>query len=136
VCGFLGLAADWDGTDGRWDNFVMEPAETAQLLAGLSGADDSAFQRVCGNGPDVERNYSDPDFDTSGGAQSCLLVHGFCLGKADSLAADQPPPWETDATTSVTTGGCSIALDGGAAGAWPAGMLLLFLASFARRRRR
>jgi uncharacterized protein (TIGR03382 family) len=106
VCAFLASANDWDGVDRRWDNTVMRPALAAQLLAGMSGADDSQFQRVCGNGADVDNAFTDPDFDTSGGAQSCIQIHAFCLGKADSLE-ETAPPWEPAAQSTTTQGGCS-----------------------------
>jgi uncharacterized protein (TIGR03382 family) len=131
VCGFLGEAKDWDGVDRRWDIYTMRPALAASLVAGLSGADSSQFQRVCADGSDVSAAYSDPDFDTSRGPQSCLKIHAFCFGKADSLA-ESAPPWEPQPQqANVTTGGCSAAPGAPATGAW-----LLVLLGFLRRPRR
>jgi hypothetical protein len=108
VCDFLGSANDWDGTDRRWDNSVMRPALTDHLVQAIQGASDAQFTRLCTSWyDDVNASYSDPDFDTSGGAQSCLKIHAFCLGKADSAGAPQPPPWET-AQTPAPSAGCSL----------------------------
>jgi hypothetical protein len=137
VCDYLASAKTWDGEDRRWDNQVMRPALTAQLLAGLSGADDSQFQRVCGDGADITAAWSDPDFDTSNGPPSCLKIHAACLGKADS-DAEGPPPWENEAATTATTqtqGGCS-ATPGAPATSLLFSLWVLFGYSWLGRRRR
>jgi hypothetical protein len=119
VCDFLGSAGDWGGDDGRWDNHVMRPALTSRLVGALEGASTAQFARVCtGAGDGVVPLYSDAERDTSGGAQSCLKIHAFCLGKADAGEVPQAPPWETDATTQTettpaamsagVTGGCDV----------------------------
>jgi hypothetical protein len=141
VCDFLGSAGDWDGGDRRWDNKVVRPALTSRLVAALNGADASEFARVCTSWEDsVLPAYSDNDRDTSGGAQSCIKIHAFCLGKADGDSVDsEPPPYDTDATretpaaapataAGVNGGGCSTG--GGeplSAGALLAGALLLLV---------
>ncbi len=115
VCEFLGSASDWKGEDRRWDNAIVRPALTAQLVQGLSGADASQYTRVCGDDSDgVLLSYSEPDRDTDGGPQSCLKIHAFCLGKADS-AVSEAPPYETDPVAPedtvapvVVTGGCQV----------------------------
>jgi hypothetical protein len=118
VCAFLGSASDWDGIDRRWDNSVMRPALRNNLTLGLGGAPESQFARVCNGGwdDDVTLWWSDPDRDTSGGAQSCVVIHAFCLGKADSEA----PPYElldTDASADATqAAGCSFVGAGAGAG--------------------
>ena len=123
VCAFLGSASDWDGTDRRWDNNIVRPALTGQLLAGLGGADDSQFQRLCTSWDnDVAASYSDPDFDTSRGAQSCVKIHAFCLGKADSANTNVAPPWDTTPAAATVHGGCSAT---GSDNASPAGALML-----------
>lgn len=142
VCDFLASAKTWDGLDRRWDLSIVRPAMTAQLLAALDGASDEQFQRVCATAEDILPRMSDPQLDTSGGAQSCLGVHIYCLGKADENAMPEPPPWETEETAAVTpapvmSGGCSF---GGAAPP-PAAPTLVALALFgllgrALRRRR
>jgi hypothetical protein len=136
VCEFLASASDWDGVDRRWDNNVVRPALTGQLLAGLSGADDSQFTRVCGGGFDVYAAYSDPDFDTSSGPESCVAIHAFCLGKADGVGGEQAPPYETDplSATPAKHGGCEI---GGAPSPvlYELAMILSLLLYRARRRR-
>jgi uncharacterized protein (TIGR03382 family) len=125
VCDFLGSADQWDGSDRRWDNNIMRPMLTAQLLAGLGGASDSQWQRVCTTWEnDVAASYSDPDFDTSGGPQSCIKIHAFCLGKADAASNAVAPPWEPEPAPSATVqGGCSAA--GGHGDGSPAAALLL-----------
>jgi hypothetical protein len=130
VCAFLGSASDWDGTDGRWDLNIMRTALTGQLLAGLGGADESQFQRVCTSwNNDVSPSYTDPDLDTSGGAQSCVKIHAFCLGKADSASSAVAPPWEPAPAAASLRGGCS-AVGGKASpvGALVLAVLLLVLA--------
>ncbi len=144
VCNFLASAGDWDGQDRRWDAAVVRPALTAQLALGLSGADTASFQHVCRSDDDVLPRSSDPTLATSGGAQSCLTVHIYCLGKADENGAPTPPPWETDAASTTTpapaasaasmTGGCAVA----AGGASPVGapLFAFVLALILRRARR
>ena len=144
VCDFLGSADDWSGVDQRWDQSVMRPALTNRFVRGLYGADDSQFPRVCTGAFDgVARTYSDARLDTSGGAQSCLKIHVFCLGKADGAAPDsEPPPYETDptagsapATTDAgVSGGCSAA--GPSAPATAVVPLGLLVAALSLRRRR
>jgi MYXO-CTERM domain-containing protein len=107
VCDFLGSAGNWDGQDRRWNMDVVRPALAAQFAAGLGGADASQYAPPCTTDDDVTPPYSAPDLDTSGGAQSCVLIHTFCLGKADENAAPQPPPWEPVQAPAATQGGCS-----------------------------
>ncbi len=137
VCAFLGSASDWSGQDRRWDNSVMRPALTDRLVRGLYGADATQFTRVCsGNDDDVLPAYSDSDRDTSGGAQSCIKIHTFCLGKADGAAADaEPPPYEPvpAAPTTAVSGGCSVGGEGSPSAAAP--LLLMLVALLVRRRR-
>jgi hypothetical protein len=122
VCDFLGSASDWNGDDRRWDMNVVRPALTAHLVAALNGAGDSQFTRVCTGANDgVIPLYSDNDRDISGGPQSCLKIHAFCLGKADGDAVDsEPPPYDIDATsatpmpaptTAGVSGGCDVGGD-------------------------
>ena len=117
VCDFLGSASHWDGVDRRWNLDVVRPALTDRLVRALYGADASQFNYLCtGTDDNVEALYSDADRDISGGAQSCLEIHTFCLGKADGVAADaEPPPYEandpapTPAAGASMQGGCSVA---------------------------
>ncbi|MGZ3438677.1 MAG: hypothetical protein ACXVDD_04150 [Polyangia bacterium] len=141
VCDFLGSASSWDGEDRRWDNHVVRPALTAHLVSALYGADSSQFTRLCTGARDgVVPLYSDNERDVSGGPQSCLKIHAFCLGKADGdSVSSEPPPYDTDAANATpatdapatamgVTGGCSTG--GGeplSAGALLAGALLLLL---------
>jgi hypothetical protein len=145
VCDFLGSAGDWQGSDGRWDLRVVRPALTDRLVRGMYGADSSQFQFVCTSGSDnVVPQYSYDNRDTSGGAQSCLKIHAFCLGKADGVAADaEAPPYETDATTTADPtpaptagvhGGCS--MNGDAPASSAAAPLGLLIAAFLLLRRK
>lgn len=139
VCAFLASASDWDGVDRRWDDGVVAPALLGQLALGLSGADAAQFQHVCRSADDVLPRRSDPLHDTVGGAQSCVGVHVYCLGKADD-AAPSPPPWEpgaapldaTSATVAPATG-CDF---GGAAPPPAAPALVAFALAFAALLRR
>jgi uncharacterized protein (TIGR03382 family) len=141
VCNFLGTAGDWDGQDRRWEGGVVRSALTDRFVRALYGAEASQFTYLCtGNDDSVERLYSDRDLDTSGGAQSCLQVHAFCLGKADGAAPDsEPPPYEandpapTPAVDASMHGGCSAAGPSAPASLAP---LALALAALALRRRR
>ncbi len=147
VCNFLGSAGDWDGEDRRWDLDVVRTALTDRFVRALNGADPSQFAYLCtGYDDGVERAYSDPNLDTSGGAQSCVTMHAFCLGKADGVAPDaEPPPYEandpapTPATGASMHGGCSVAGPGAAATATSASALaplaLAFVLAALRRRR-
>jgi MYXO-CTERM domain-containing protein len=129
VCDFLGSAGTWDGQDRRWDNSVVRPALTAQLVAAIGGADSSQFARVCSSDADVLPQYSDGVLDTSGGAQSCIKIHTFCLGKADQAANAEPPPWETaPAPTHAAAmhGGCSVAGVAAPSSSPTAALLLVF----------
>jgi MYXO-CTERM domain-containing protein len=143
VCDFLGSASNWDGADRRWDNGVVRPALTAQLVAAIGGADSSQFARVCSSDDQVLPQYSDGNLDVSGGAQSCIKIHTFCLGKADSPNA-QPPPWEpapAPTTAASMHGGCSVAAVDAHASSSPMAALLLVvglvgLVGRARRRAR
>lgn len=146
VCDFLGSAGDWKGTDTRWDLNVVRPALTDRLVSGLYGADSSQFAYLCtGASNGVVPQYSYDNRDTSGGAQSCLKIHAFCLGKADGVAADaEPPPYEANDVPADPTpapapdasvhGGCSV---GGASSPSSAALpLALLLVSFLLLRRR
>ncbi|MCU1278294.1 MAG: hypothetical protein JWM53_1840 [bacterium] len=147
VCDFLGSAGDWSGSDNRWDNRVVRPAITSNLVSALFGADSSQFARVCtGAGDGVVPQYSDGTFDTSGGGQSCVKIHAFCLGKADGAATSEPPPYETDvqsetptdapaATSADVTGGCAVGGDQPLSGAALLAGALLLLAMRTLRRR-
>lgn len=143
VCAFLGSAGSWDGQDRRWNNDVVRPALTANLVAAIGGAAESQFTRVCTSwNDDVSNNYSDRDLDTSGGAQSCVKIHTFCLGKADGAVAE-PPPWETAATPMTKPAvhsGCSVAPGAAPSASSPLAALLLVVGAVplltSRRRRR
>jgi len=147
VCDFLGSAGDWDGQDRRWSLDVVRAALTDRFVRALYGADATQFAYLCtGSDNGVERAYSDADLDTSGGAQSCLSIHAFCLGKADGAAPDaDPPPYEANdpAPTPAPVdagmhGGCSAAGPTAGATASSAAPLALVLAlvGLALRRRR
>ena len=137
VCAFLGSAGEWNGQDRRWDNSVVRPALTAQLVQGLRGADSSQFARVCSGYDDgVLPAYSESDRDTSGGAQSCIKIHTFCLGKADGAATAEPPPYEPTPVAPATSvrGGCAVGGDAPAPSALA--ILGLFVGLVTRRRPR
>ncbi|HEX8952733.1 MAG TPA: MYXO-CTERM sorting domain-containing protein [Polyangia bacterium] len=142
VCSFLGSAGDWDGEDRRWDGDVVRAALTDRFVRALNGADSSQFAYVCtGYDNGVERAYSDSTRDTSGGAQSCVKIHAFCLGKADGAAPNaEPPPYEandpapTPATAASMHGGCSAAP--GAPTSSAATPLALLIVAFLLLRRR
>jgi MYXO-CTERM domain-containing protein len=129
VCAFLGSAGGWDGVDRRWNNAVMSPALRDQLVRSIT-SDDAGLTDVCANGS-IEALTSDPELDTSGGAMSCLKIHAFCLGKADS--ADEAPPWETEPAMDAPPSGCSV---GGRAPLGAPALLALALAALLVRRRR
>ena len=147
VCNFLGSAGDWDGQDRRWDLNVVRSALTDRFVRALYGADASQFTYLCtGNDDSVDRTYSDGEVDTSGGAQSCLQIHAFCLGKADGVAPNaEPPPYEandpapTPAPVDMSMhGGCSAAgptAGATASSAAPLALLFAFAALALRRRR-
>ncbi|HWE29380.1 MAG TPA: MYXO-CTERM sorting domain-containing protein [Polyangia bacterium] len=145
VCAFLGSAGQWTGEDRRWDMSVVRPALSDRLVRGLYGADSSQFAYVCtGSDDGVVPAYSDADRDTSGGAQSCVKIHAFCLDKADGVAADaDPPPYETASDTSAAPapatdasvhGGCS--MSGGAPSSEAAAPLALLIVALLLLRRR
>jgi uncharacterized protein (TIGR03382 family) len=147
VCDFLGSAGDWNGQDRRWDNAVVRPALTDRLVRALYGADASQFARVCtGADNGVVAAYSDADHDTSGGAQSCIKIHTFCLGKADAAADAEPPPYEpmpaapvssaATTTNGQVTGGCSAGGSGSPDAAAPLAFVLVAAALLFSRRRR
>jgi len=145
VCDFLGSAGDWKGTDTRWDLKVVRPALTDRLVRGMYGADASQFAYVCTTSSNnVVPQYSYDNRDTSGGAQSCLKIHTFCLGKADGVAADaEPPPYETDdvardapapAMDASVHGGCSVGgSSSSSSAAVPFALLLVSLLLLRRR---
>ncbi len=106
----------------------MRPALQTQLGLGLSGASDSQFGRVCNDDSDgVTLWWSDPDRDTSGGAQSCVKIHAFCLGKADSVDGEAPPYETLDGSEPAAAAGCSF---GGATTRTSATGILLIAALF------
>jgi hypothetical protein len=137
VCSFLASAGNWDGKDRRWDGRVVRPAMAAQLQAGLSGVPSSRYVHPCRTAADVLPRMSDATFYTGGGAQSCLSVHIYCLGKADENAAPEPPPWETEESldaASVPATGCMFG--GGAPPAVPSLAAILIALALRTIRRR
>jgi len=135
VCNFLASASTWDGKDRRWDPKVVRPAMAAQLQAGLSGLPASRYVHPCRTAADVLPRMSDPVLYTGGGAQSCLPVHVYCLGKADEDATPQPPPWETDSGDEpVPATGCMFG--GGAPPPVPSVLAILIALALRTARRR
>jgi hypothetical protein len=124
ACHYLGSANDWDGVDRRWDNSIVIPYMRNEIVSAIT-SDDAQHGWVCNSAPDGLLVSYDDDVDTSGGANSCVLIHAFCLGKADEVDAAAP--------AASTAGGCDVSPTGGFG--WPFMMGLFAVALFLRSRR-
>jgi MYXO-CTERM domain-containing protein len=131
VCAFLATANSWDGTDGRWNMNVVEPALLDQLTFSLSFGDYS-LGSAC-DGASLVPMQRAAVVNTSGGMSRCAKIKLYCVGKADD-GTEEPPPWNDDGTTDeVRAAGCTVG-GGGGAGAIVAPLVGLMLVM--RRRRR
>lgn len=150
VCDFLGSSGQWSGADQRWENEIVVPALRAQFIAAI-GSDGPAPVEACPGGRErLVQRQSRAALDTSGGAQSCISIHLFCLGKADD-AGEQMPPWESAETVAEasaevsvvtgsdgagnTSGGCSLAGSSADESAIPLALLVVGVAALLLRRR-
>jgi hypothetical protein len=113
-CDFLVEAASWDGKHTGWNRDLARAPLQRAFLSSLWG--DTPSTEVCDSTPEAFGDAPRPDVDVSGGTPSCLKVHLYCLGKADSLESEDP-------TTAPAASGCSTA-----GGASSAGLALLGLA--------
>jgi hypothetical protein len=110
VCEFLKGADDWDGVDVRWDDSLVTPALRESFLSGIYGtATTPDFCAVSG----LEIPNPKPTANTSGGADWCVKLNLYCIGKGD--APDEAPPWVAAAdpapatnTSSDSGGSCAL----------------------------
>jgi MYXO-CTERM domain-containing protein len=117
ACHFLGEAGDWDGVDRRWDNDIVRPFLRNELISAIT-SDGAQHGWVCDSAPDGILVSYDEDVDVSGGADSCVLIHGFCLGKADEVTGPQ---------TKSSSSGCDVS-GAPAASALPLALLMFAVA--------
>ena len=111
VCEFLSGADTWDGTDNRWNNALIAPGLRQAFVDGL--AEQGPAVDFCSySGSELANPNPQASVNVSGGAQWCLKLNTFCIGKAD--APDEAPPWVDPAeatpapSSSDSGGGCSL----------------------------
>jgi hypothetical protein len=124
ACHYLGSAGDWDGVDRRWDNSIVRPYMRNEIVSAITD-DNAQHGWVCDSAPDGLLVSYDDDVDTSGGANSCILINAFCLGKADAVQGQAP--------ATVTNGGCDVGGNAGESG-WLVIMGLFAVALYLRSR--
>ncbi|MSP61827.1 MAG: hypothetical protein EXR72_16130 [Myxococcales bacterium] len=145
ACSYLASGKSWNGIDRRWDNQVVRPALRSSFIAAVQ-ASSARWSRLGTKGSDGLLASYDAKVDTSHGSASCIAVHVFCLGKADSLEEARPPYEEADDGTDevppvdeMPATGCSASgpasATRGASGQAMAGLALVLLALATRRRR-
>jgi hypothetical protein len=81
ACHFLSSANDWNGVDYRWDNTIVRPYMRNEIVSAITRSD-AQHGWVCDSAPDGLLISYDPDVDTSGGANSCVAISLFCIGRA------------------------------------------------------
>jgi hypothetical protein len=128
ACNFLGSASSWDGVDRRWDNTVVRPYMRNEIVQAITN-DSAQHGWVCDATTDGILIGYEEDVDTSGGANSCVLIHGVCLGKADDVAPAASAP-------SAVHGGCAMAPTASGVGGVASLVWLAALALLSRRARR
>ena len=119
ACKFLGRAADWDGTDRRWNNNVVVPTLRKAFAAGLAGR--GALPGICrGDEQVLSSGTSTPVADVSGGTPSCARAHLFCFGAAE----ESGNPFD-DEPTEDSAGGCDVGASGNLGAALLVGLMLV-----------
>jgi hypothetical protein len=123
---YFASAKRWDGVDRRWDNTIVDPALRSEAYAAITSWDDPGQPKdVCAPANvELEVTYED-DVDVSDGPPDCAQITAFCVGKADSAVATEPPDEKAsdDQTGVGGGGGCSVG--GGTGGG--AGLVVVLL---------